>query len=123
MLILGYLRRIWLIYFVTSLQEVATRAFTPFVTSSFQMHSLTAATYIFASIIAGLSKLPLAKLLDIWGRPQGMTLMLVFWVIGFCMMAGCQNVETYAAAQVFSMVGYARPPTATDMPGCNANHP
>ena len=109
MLTLFHARRIWLIYFVTSLQEVAVRAFTPFVTSSFQMHSLTAATYIFASIIAGLSKLPLAKLLDIWGRPQGMALMLVIWIIGFCMMAACQNVETYAAAQVFSMVGYAGP--------------
>ncbi|KAK3298096.1 uncharacterized protein B0H64DRAFT_474098 [Chaetomium fimeti] len=77
---------IWLIYFVTL--------------------AAGAATGIFASIIAGLSKLPLAKVLDIWGRPQGMTLMLVIWVIGFCMMAACQNVETYAAAQVFSMVGY-----------------
>ncbi|KAK4234180.1 siderophore iron transporter mirB [Achaetomium macrosporum] len=96
---------IWLIYFVTSLQEVLVRTFTPFVTSSFQLHSLTAATSIFSSIIAGLSKLPLAKILDLWGRPQGMALMLVFWVIGFCMMAACQNVETYAAAQVFSSVG------------------
>lgn len=69
------------------------------------MHSLTAATNIFASIIAGLSKLPLAKILDLWGRPQGMTIMLVFWAIGFCMMAACNNVETYAAAQVFSVVG------------------
>ncbi|KAK3303906.1 major facilitator superfamily domain-containing protein [Chaetomium strumarium] len=96
---------IWLIYFVTSLQEVLVRTFTPFVTSSFQLHSLTAATSIFSSIIAGLSKLPLAKILDLWGRPQGMALMLVFWVIGFCMMAACKNVETYAAAQVFSSVG------------------
>jgi hypothetical protein len=96
---------IWLIYFVTSLQEVLVRTFTPFVTSSFQLHSLTAATSIFSSIIAGLSKLPLAKILDLWGRPQGMALMLIFWVVGFCMMAACKNVETYAAAQVFSSVG------------------
>ncbi|KAK1750376.1 siderophore iron transporter mirB [Echria macrotheca] len=96
---------IWLIYFVTSTQEVVVRAFTPFVTSSFSMHSLTAATGIMSSIIAGLSKLPLAKILDVWGRPQGMALMLVFWVIGFIMMAVCDNVETYAAAQVFSLVG------------------
>ncbi|KAL2131958.1 hypothetical protein VTI74DRAFT_4413 [Chaetomium olivicolor] len=96
---------IWLIYFITSLQEVVVRAFSPFVTSSFSAHSLTAATNIFSNIIAGLSKLALAKLLDVWGRPQGMTLMLVIWIIGFCMMAACKNVETYAAAQVFSAVG------------------
>lgn len=70
------------------------------------MHSLTAAVNIFSSIIAGLSKLPLAKILDLWGRPQGITLTLVIWVVGFIMMAASRDVETYAAAQVFSLVGY-----------------
>lgn len=59
-----------------------------------------------ANIIGGLSKIPLAKILDSWGRPQGMSLMLIIWVVGFIMMAGCNNVQTYAAAQVFSSVGY-----------------
>jgi hypothetical protein len=59
-----------------------------------------------SNIIGGLSKIPLAKILDAWGRPQGMTLMLFFWVIGFIMMAACDGVQTYAAAQVFSSVGY-----------------
>lgn len=59
-----------------------------------------------ASIFGGLTKLPLAKILDTWGRPQGLLLMLLIWVVGFVMMAGCNNVETYAAAQVFSSIGY-----------------
>lgn len=63
-----------------------------------------------SSIIAGLSKLPLAKIIDIWGRPQGIALMTFFWVIGFVMMAATTNVEMYAAAQVFSLVGYVLPP-------------
>ncbi|KXX73768.1 Siderophore iron transporter mirB [Madurella mycetomatis] len=96
---------IWLIYVITSLQEVVVRAFTPFVTSAFALHSLLAATYIFSSIIAGLAKLPLAKILDLWGRPQGMTLMLAIWIVGFIMMAACNGVEMFAAAQVFSAVG------------------
>jgi hypothetical protein len=61
---------------------------------------------VVSSIVGGLAKLPLAKILDTWGRPQGLTLMLVFWVLGFVLMAVCQNVTTYAAAQVFSVVGY-----------------
>jgi hypothetical protein len=59
-----------------------------------------------ASLFGGLTKLPLAKILDTWGRPQGLLLMLLIWVVGFIMMAGCNNVETYAAAQVFSSIGY-----------------
>ncbi|KAG7107520.1 MFS siderochrome iron transporter 1 like protein [Verticillium longisporum] len=96
---------IWFIYVILSLQEVVVRALTPFVTSSFSMHSLTATTSVMASIIGGLSKLPLAKILDTWGRPHGLSLMLLVWVLGFVMMAACKNVETYAAAQVFAVVG------------------
>lgn len=96
---------IWLIYVISSLQEVVVRALTPFVTSSFGTHSLTATMTVVSSIVGGLAKLPLAKILDTWGRPQGLTLMLVFWVLGFVLMAVCQNVTTYAAAQVFSVVG------------------
>ncbi|PKS12365.1 hypothetical protein jhhlp_001665 [Lomentospora prolificans] len=96
---------IWFIYFITSTEEVVVRSLTPFVTSSFGKHSLTATTTIMSSMIASLSKLPLAKILDTWGRPQGLGLSLFLWVIGFIMMAACKNVETYAAAQVFSLTG------------------
>lgn len=92
------------------MQEVLIRALTPYVTSSFRLHSLTAATGIISSIIGGLIQIPLAKILDTWGRPQGLTCMLVVWVIGFIMMACCNNVETYCAAQVFSTVGYGYAP-------------
>ena len=82
-------------------------ALTPYVTSSFQQHSLTATTSIISSIISGLSNLPLAKILDIWGRPHGFLVMVIFSTVGLIMMAGCNNVETYAAAQVFYGIGYA----------------
>ncbi|KAJ4361954.1 hypothetical protein N0V83_010895 [Neocucurbitaria cava] len=96
---------IWWIYFVVALQEVVLRAMNPYVTSAFRLHSLTAATGIMSSIIGGLSKIPLAKLLDMWGRPQGLLLSLFVWMVGYVMMASCRNVETYAAAQVFSSTG------------------
>jgi hypothetical protein len=58
-----------------------------------------------SSIIGGLVQLPLAKILDIWGRPQGYALMAFSLTMGLVMMAACKNVETYAAAQVFYWVG------------------
>ena len=99
------LNSIWFIYFVASTQEVVVRALNPFVTSSFKAHSLSNAVSIMSSLFGGLSKLPMAKLLDTWGRPQTMGLTMFLWLIGFVMMAGCHNVETYAAAQVFSLIG------------------
>ena len=91
------------------MQQGMTNSLLPYVTSDFQKHSLTAATSVMSSIIGGLSKLTLAKILDIWGRPQGFALMIALTVVGLVMMAGCNNVQTYAAAQVFYWVGYVQP--------------
>lgn len=87
------------------MQQTTSNSLTPFVTSAFSAHSLTAATSIMSSLIGGLFKLSLAKILDIWGRPQGFAAMTFLLVIGLIMMAVCQNVQTYAAAQVFYWVG------------------
>ncbi|KAH6615874.1 major facilitator superfamily domain-containing protein [Chaetomium sp. MPI-SDFR-AT-0129] len=104
-LIVAYIT-IWFIYFVDAMQQGMSTTLTPYVTSTFKSHSLTAATSIFSNLIGGLFKLPLAKVLDIWGRPQGFTAMMVCLTIGLAMMAACNNVETYAAGQVFYWVGY-----------------
>ncbi|KAG8412326.1 hypothetical protein J3458_014510 [Metarhizium acridum] len=97
---------IWIIYFMDSMHSSMSFTLTAYVTSSFRQHGLTATTNVFANLIGGLFRLPLAKILDIWGRPQGFALVVLFLVIGLVMMAACQNVETYAAAQVFYWIGF-----------------
>jgi MFS family permease len=76
------------------------------VTSSFGEHALLSTTNVLSTLIPGVIKLPLAKLMDIWGRPQGFVAMLFCAVIGLIMMAASNNIETYAAAQVFYWVGF-----------------
>ncbi|KAK0612108.1 hypothetical protein B0T14DRAFT_595618 [Immersiella caudata] len=78
---------IWFIYFMDAMQSSMSNSLVAYVTSDFRLHGITATTSIMSGLIAGLSKLPLAKVLDIWSRPQGF------------------NVETYATAQVFYWVG------------------
>ncbi|KAJ8121320.1 hypothetical protein ONZ43_g2197 [Nemania bipapillata] len=97
---------IWIVYFVDSIQQGMGTLLTPYVTSAFQEHSLTATTNVAANIIGGVSKLALAKILDVWGRPQGYLLTVCFMVLGLVLMAACNNVQTYAAAQIFYWVGY-----------------
>jgi len=70
------------------------------------MHSLTPLTNILSSLIGGLWKLTLAKILDIFGRPQGYAMSVFILTMGLTMMALCRNVETYCAAQVIYWVGY-----------------
>ncbi|RCI17322.1 hypothetical protein L249_2870 [Ophiocordyceps polyrhachis-furcata BCC 54312] len=104
-LIVAYIL-IWFIYFVDATQQGMAGGLTPYITSDFQQHSLTATTGIVSQLVGGLVKLPLAKILDIWGRPQGFALTTFLLTVGLIMMAACNNVQAYAAAQVFYWVGF-----------------
>ncbi|KAH8699238.1 major facilitator superfamily domain-containing protein [Talaromyces proteolyticus] len=81
---------IWFIEFILAYSSGVTGTLIPYVTSSFEAHSLTA----------------LASLIDIWGRPQGFALVVSCMTLGFIMMTACNNVKIYCAAQVFYLTGY-----------------
>ncbi|KAG8631227.1 hypothetical protein KVT40_000367 [Elsinoe batatas] len=97
---------VYIIYVVDSLQQQMATVFTPYVTSSFSLHSLTATTGILSNLIGGLARLPLAKILDVWGRREGFATMVFCLTIGLIMMASTNSVEMYCAAQIFYWVGY-----------------
>lgn len=96
---------IWLTYFVEGMLSGTTGALTPFVTSDFALHSLTPTVGILSSVIGGVTNLTLAKILDVFGRPQGYLFCIALATAGLILMAACNNVEAYAAAQVFQTVG------------------
>lgn len=79
---------------------------TTYVTSDFEAHSLTALTSVIASLIAGLWKLPYAKIMNIWGRPFALIIAVSLYVLGLILMAACKNVQTYCAAYTFFYMGY-----------------
>lgn len=96
---------IWIVYFIMQMEMGVVAALTPFVTSAFQHHSLTPTVGILSSVIGGVCNLTVAKILDVFGRPQGYGMSLAIATAGLVMMAATANVETYAAAQVFWTVG------------------
>ncbi|CAK7243771.1 MAG: hypothetical protein STHCBS139747_005299 [Sporothrix thermara] len=96
---------IWIVYFIMLMQQAAEAALNPYVTSAFLNHSLTPTVGIIASIFGGVCNLTIAKILDIFGRPQGYAFSLLITTIGLIMMAATNNVEMYAAAMVFWTVG------------------
>ena len=103
-LIIAYIM-IWLTYFVEGMLSGTTAALTPYVTSTFAQHSLIPTVGILSSVIGGVTNLTLAKILDVFGRPQGYMFCICLATVGLIMMAACNNVEAYAAAQVFYTVG------------------
>lgn len=50
--------------------------------------------------------IPMAKLLDVWGRAEGFALMVGCATFGLILMAASQNLPMYCAAEVFSAVGF-----------------
>ncbi|EKG20987.1 Fungal trichothecene efflux pump [Macrophomina phaseolina MS6] len=97
---------IYICSFVNSMQQQITGNLGIYVTSAFSQHSLIATTQVLSSVIAGVSKFPICKIIDIWGRVEGFILMTLLTVVGLIMMAACKNVETYAASQCIYWVGY-----------------
>lgn len=50
---------------------------------------------------------PVAKILDVWGRPQGFFCMATLATIGLILFATTTNVQTFCAAQVFYSIGFS----------------
>ena len=96
---------IWVTYFVEGMLSATTVSLSPYVTSAFAQHSLTPTVGILSSVIGGVTNLTIAKVLDVFGRPQGYLFCIVLATVGLIMMAACNDVEAYAAAQVFYAVG------------------
>lgn len=44
--------------------------------------------------------MPIAKILNLWDRTLGIFIMVLIAIMGLIMMAACQNIATYCAAQV-----------------------
>jgi hypothetical protein len=69
------------VFFTDSLQQQISASLLPYVTSSFGYHGLLATTNIVSGIVGGVSKLPLARIMDVIGRTEGLVIMLVTVVI------------------------------------------
>ncbi|KAF1958717.1 MFS general substrate transporter [Byssothecium circinans] len=96
----------WLLMFVDSLHQGFGSSFKPYITSAFEMHSMTPYIDVMSGLIGGIFKLPLAKMMDVVGRPHGFALSIFLLILGLVMMACCTNVQIYAASQIFYWLGY-----------------
>lgn len=61
---------------------------------------------ILATIIGGVLKLPIAKVLNIWGRTEGYVVFLGVYVLGILIIAASNGPDSYAAGYVLYWIGY-----------------
>lgn len=108
-----------LVIFGNGLESQASSNLLPYATSEFSEHALISTVGISSSFIAGVARLPAAKIVDIWGRGEGFVIMAIFAttgvspsrflvmprllsskIVGLILMAVCENVAVYVIAQV-----------------------
>ena len=99
-LIFFLLDSIWLVTLVNNFKATVVGSLTPFATSDWSSHSLLTVIQIVANSMTAAVYIPMAKLLDVWGRAEGFLLMLCLCTLGLILMASSKNLPTYCAAQV-----------------------
>ncbi|KAK2752889.1 hypothetical protein FQN54_008042 [Arachnomyces sp. PD_36] len=97
---------LYIVSFVDSLTQSTQTQLTAYVTSDFSEHALLSTTNVVSSIVGGVAALPISKIINIWGRVEGLILMLLLMVVGLIIKAVCPNVEAYAAAHTLFWVGH-----------------
>ncbi|KAL4898378.1 major facilitator superfamily domain-containing protein [Aspergillus ambiguus] len=81
---------IWFLYLVNAFQSSILYNLLPFVTSDFESHSLLNVIYVVADAMSAATFIPLAKIMDVWGRSEGFLVMTVFATLGLILMASLQ---------------------------------
>ncbi|GAA5923841.1 hypothetical protein JCM1841_005410 [Sporobolomyces salmonicolor] len=93
--------------YIYSLDGTTTYQYQAYAVSSFSSHSLLGAIATAQAIILAVTKPFSAKVSDSWGRAEAYSLCVLFYCLGYIIIAACKDVHTYAAGAVIYEVGYA----------------
>ncbi|KAJ5261337.1 Major facilitator superfamily domain general substrate transporter [Penicillium angulare] len=74
--------------------------------SKFQTAPEVATASILATVVGGVLKLPIAKILNIWGRAEALIIFTGIFLLGIIVLASCGGPNGYAAGYVLYWVGY-----------------
>ncbi|KAH8152683.1 uncharacterized protein LAJ45_03524 [Morchella importuna] len=96
---------IMLLAVAVSLDSQTIYSYQPMATSTFGAHSLLATIGTVQNIMYAVTKPPVAKIADVFGRFEAFTFSVVLLTLGFILEAASQDIGTFAAAQIFYVAG------------------
>ncbi|KAL5361577.1 major facilitator superfamily domain-containing protein [Aspergillus floccosus] len=97
---------IWVCFFLLALQSAISSNVINYAYADFKQAPQISTANILYSIIGGVLKLPIAKVLNIWGRAEGFLIFVAVYTIGLIIVAACNGPDSYAAGYVLFWVGY-----------------
>jgi MFS family permease len=89
-----------------ALQQGTTTQLNALAYSNFIAAPEITTAFILSSIIGGIIKLPIAKILNIWGRAEGFFLFICVYLLGMIIIAASNGPSAYAAGYVLYWIGY-----------------
>lgn len=90
----------WFLYFTYAWISSVDGSLSTYVASSFQQHSLSGLPTAIADAFSAAVFLPVAKMMDTWGRAEGFLVMSICATVGLVLMASCNSFAVYCAANV-----------------------
>ncbi|KAJ5749040.1 uncharacterized protein N7511_010736 [Penicillium nucicola] len=97
---------IWVCFFMLALHSAIGNNVLYYAYSNFQNASQVSTASILASIVGGVLKLPVGKILTLWGRAEALVIFTGIYLLGIIILASCNNANSYAAGYVLYWVGY-----------------
>lgn len=88
-----------------ALESQTVNVYSTFATSHFNELSLLSALAVVKSVMYTASRPTVAKLADVLGRFEALVVSVVFFTVGFIMLAAANNIGTYFAAHIFYVSG------------------
>jgi len=97
---------IWVCFFMLALQSSIMFLASSEFFSSAAIAPANATASILGGIVGGVLRIPIAKILNIWGRTEGYVIFFFVYLIGLIVLASCNDATTYAAGYTLYWIGY-----------------
>ncbi|KAF7593552.1 hypothetical protein BBP40_011280 [Aspergillus hancockii] len=97
---------IWVCFFMLALHSAIGNNVLINAYANFKTAPEISTAAILATVVGGVMKLPIAKILNIWGRAEGMLGFTGLFLLGIIVLASCTGPSGYAAGYVMYWVGY-----------------
>lgn len=92
-------------YFMLAFQSGVQNYVTVYAYSSFSNAPAINTAIILAQIVGGILRLPIAKLINVWGRAETFALFTGFYLLGMIVLASSSGPDSYAAGYVLYWIG------------------
>ncbi|KAH8884084.1 MFS general substrate transporter [Thozetella sp. PMI_491] len=97
---------VWVGFFMLALQQSILYNAGYLAYNDFSAAPQIAQAGILANIIGGVLRLPIAKVLNLWGRAEGFLVFIVVYILGMVIIASSTGPDSYAAGYTIYWIGY-----------------